>query len=107
MSVYCHRDDETGFLVAHDEFKLKAFRGDDIENRESWAFSVISGVEKIKSALIMLEEEGMINYLMEFHTLNIDNLPCEQGQLKLVSGTLIHSACGGVIKMKNVKWRLV
>ena len=106
MFDYCHEDLETSLMLAHEEFELLAFRGDDIGRRESWAFHVKDGC-KAKSILQVLEEEGMADYLVELHELDINNAPCSEGQLKKVSGALVFSECLTIIRMINVKWELV
>ena len=104
MFDYCHIDDDTGFSVAHERFTVKAMRGDDIDGRESYSFHITGG-DKIKEVLQLLEEDGFIDYLQEFHESGcLQNTPCQPGQVKIVTGRLEFSECGDVLKFKNVKW---
>lgn len=101
MYDYCLKDVETGIMYASEEFELLAFRGDDIDFRESWAFHIISG-EKAKEMLSAHEEEGFAYYLIEFAGNHIDRMPNYAGQLKRVKGNILFCENNENIKFVSV-----
>ena len=103
MYDYCFKDDETGIMYASEEFELLAFRGDDIESRESWAFHIIRG-EKAKKMLSAHEEDGFSYYLTEFIGNDIDNKENDEGQIKRVKGVILFCENNENIKFVNVRF---
>ena len=103
MYDYCLKDEETGIMYASEEFELLAFRGDDIENRESWAFHIISG-GKAKEILKTFEEDSFADYLIEFAGNHIESQPNYAGQLKRAKGTILFCENNENIKFVNVRF---
>jgi hypothetical protein len=93
-------------MYASEEFELLAFRGDDIEFRESWVFHIING-EKAKEMLKAHEENSFADYLIEFTGDHIDNQPNREGQLKRVKGIILFCENNENIKFVNVKFEWV
>jgi hypothetical protein len=107
MFDYCHYCEHECVMVAREEFTVLAMRGDDIDRRESYVFHIEKG-EATKTILQILEECGFIDYLLAHHeTGNINNTPCQLGQVKRVTGMLEFSEDFRAINFRNAKWELV
>lgn len=106
MYDYDFEDEETGIMLASESFELLAFRGDDIENRESWAFHVVSG-EKTKEILATHEEDSFADLLQEFVILDLENTPNPTGILSRVKGDILFCENNENIKFVNVEFEWV
>ena len=106
MYDYYIEDEDTGIMLASESFELLAFRGDDIENRESWAFHVVSG-EKTKEILVTHEEDSFADLLKEFILLDLSNPVNEEGILSRVSGIIIFCENNENIKFVDVEFKWV
>jgi len=106
MYDYDIEDEDTGIMLASETFELLAFRGDDIENRESWAFYVVSG-EKTKEILATHEEDSFADLLQEFVILDLENTPNNEGVLSRVKGNLLFCENNDNIKFLGVEFKWV
>lgn len=106
MYDYCFEDEETGIMLAIEPFELLAFRGDDIENRESWAFHVVSG-EKAKEILATHEENSFADLLQECVIWDLEDTPNPTGVLSRVKGDLLFCENNENIKFVNVGFEWV
>lgn len=106
MYDYEIEDEETGIMLAYEEFELLAFRGDDIENRESWAFHVVTG-EKTKEILATHEEDTFADLLTEFVVLDLHNMPNDPSVLSKVKGNILFCENNINIKFVDVRFNWV
>lgn len=103
MHDYNETDEHTGFPVARESFKALAMRGDDIGSRKSYAFYIQDGA-KAAELLQDAEEDGFVDHIDDSHRSTLDNAEPECGQVKAVSGDIVFSECGEVIRIENVIW---
>ena len=103
MYDYNETDESTCFPIARESFTAIAMRGNDIGSRKSYAFFIREGA-KAAELLQDAEEDGFIDHIDDSHHSTIDNAECVCGQVKTVSGDIVFSECGEVIRIENVIW---
>lgn len=98
-------DKETGLLLASESFTAIATRGNDYQGYQRFSFS-ITGEQAIKEYEWM-DAEGFRDYLESGFVSTIDNCPPEIGQSKRVTGNVVFSESGDVIRFEDVQWSII